>query len=109
MSNSSSTEFCPESVLLTGSSGFIGSYVNRLLDYRCAIATRTFDSKSSNSRQLLMSNLIGSKTSSLLNEIQVVIHLANLAHAASYTSSELQSVNVDLTLTLAKKSSKAQS
>jgi nucleoside-diphosphate-sugar epimerase len=103
MSNTSSTEFCPESVLLTGSSGFIGSYVNRLLDYRCAIARRVFDPKSSNARQMSISDIIESETSSLLNETQVVIHLANLAHATSYTSSELQSVNVDITLNLARK------
>ncbi|WP_434931437.1 NAD-dependent epimerase/dehydratase family protein [Shewanella sp. HL-SH5] len=103
MFNSSSTEFCPESVLLTGSSGFIGSYVNRLLDYRCAIARRVFDPKLSNERQVSISDIIESQTSSLLNETQVIIHLANLAHATCYTSLELQSVNVDLTLNLARK------
>lgn len=106
MFNSWSTEFCPESVLLTGSSGFIGSHVNRLLDYRCAIASRVFDPKSMNARQVLISDIIESDALSLLNETQVVIHLANLAHATSYTSSELQCVNVDLTLTLARKAAK---
>ena len=103
MSNINSPFFVPESVLLTGSSGFIGSHVNRLLDHRCAITCRVFDPKSSNARQMCVSDIIESETPSLLNETQVIIHLANLAHATSYTSSELQSVNVDITLNLARK------
>ena len=106
MANSSSYVFCPESVLLTGSSGFIGSYVNQLLDCRCSIACRVIDSKSNNVRRVSISDIIESDSSSLLNETQVVIHLANLAHATSYTSSELKFVNVDLTLNLARKAAK---
>lgn len=105
MSKILSTDFCPESVLLTGSSGFIGSFVNKLLDYRCCIATRTFGPKSSNSRQLLMSNLIGSKTQSLLDGTQVVIHLAGLAHSDTFQKEDYREVNFLGTLRLAQQAS----
>lgn len=102
MSQNYSSVFRPESVLLTGGRGFIGTHVNKLLDYRCSIASRVFDAKLRNSRQVFISDLITSQNSSILSETRVIIHLANLAHAACYSDSELQSVNVDLTLNLAR-------
>lgn len=102
MSQNYSSVFRPESVLLTGGRGFIGTHVNKLFDYRCSIASRVFDAKLRNSRQVFISDLITSQNSSILSETRVIIHLANLAHAACYSDSELQSVNVDLTLNLAR-------
>ncbi|WP_445777218.1 NAD-dependent epimerase/dehydratase family protein [Shewanella sp.] len=107
MSNANLIKFCPESVLLTGANGFIGSYVNQLLDYRCVITPRVVDLQLINTHQIPLMDIIESESesesSSLLSEIKVIIHLANLAHASFYSSSALQSVNVDITLNLARK------
>lgn len=99
-------DFYPENVLLTGSTGFIGSYVNQLLDYRCAIANRHLEQNSKNSKQLILAELVGSKSSSLLSGVKVIIHLANLAHSVTYEPLELQSVNVNMTLALARNAAK---
>ena len=107
MSKQCLTGFCPESILLTGSNGFIGSYVNKLLDYRCIIASREFDPLARNSHQVLLSALVQAETSSLLNETKVVIHLAGLAHNKQSQANDFEEVNHKMTLYLASEAAKA--
>ena len=95
------SNFCPESVLLTGSSGFIGSYVNKLLDYRCTIACRKLNSKSLNSNQVLFSEIVKPNSSLFPKGVEVVIHLAGLAHDYRNSYDEFDKVNHKSTLKLA--------
>lgn len=95
-----------QGILLTGASGFIGSCVNELLDYRCSIACRNMIIDSRNAKAVLFSDIL--KPGSINNHfdgINVVIHMANLAHQKHYSSTELNFVNVDNTLTLASRAS----
>ncbi len=101
MSNICFADFRPESVLLTGSSGFIGSYLNKLLDYRCAIASHEIYPLAPNTRQVLLSAIVQPQTSSLLHVSQVVIHLAGIAHHKQNVVSDFQRINHKMTLDLA--------
>ncbi|WP_299568289.1 NAD-dependent epimerase/dehydratase family protein [uncultured Shewanella sp.] len=96
-----------DSILVTGSNGFVGSYLNKLLAYRCAIATRTFNRQSLNHRQVLLSSLVQPETPLLFNEAKVVIHLAGIAHSNQYEVSEFQRVNHRMTLNLGTQAAKA--
>jgi nucleoside-diphosphate-sugar epimerase len=98
----------PEHILLTGASGFIGSYLNEVLAHRCMIATRKALSDTKNAKQFLLSDFLESEQfCDLFGVTKVVIHLANLAHATHYESTELKRVNVDYTLELAKRAAKS--
>ncbi|NOJ13178.1 NAD-dependent epimerase/dehydratase family protein [Vibrio splendidus] len=95
-------------MLLTGASGFIGSYVNETLAYRCVIAVRKELPNINNSKQVKLSELLESKQFiHLFDSTKVVIHLANLAHAKHYDAEELKRVNVDNTLELARRAAKS--
>lgn len=97
-----------ESLLLTGSHGFIGSFLNKAIDYKFIVANRVFDEKSRNEHQILISDLSDSNKSLFLFEkVEVVIHLGGLAHNPTFSVSEYESVNVNNTLQLATLSAKA--
>lgn len=92
-----------ESILLTGASGFIGRYVNQVLEYQCAISCRNYTKETRNARTVLFHELLDEEAvNKHFNGIKVVIHLANLAHQNDYNLTQLKDVNVDATLKLAR-------
>ncbi|WP_192115865.1 NAD-dependent epimerase/dehydratase family protein [Shewanella sp. BF02_Schw] len=108
MSKLISTSFDPKSVLLTGSSGFIGSAVNQLLEYKCVISVRKLDSNCINlSKQLIKDTSDLNMSNDVFSNIKYVIHLAGLAHSNLSLSSDYKSVNVDLALNLARNAASA--
>jgi nucleoside-diphosphate-sugar epimerase len=97
----------PEHILLTGATGFIGSYVNESLDYRCSIASRNTVIDSRNPKSVLLLDVLDSdSTINHFDGIKVIIHVGSVAHQKRFNSSELQRVNVENTLKLARNASK---
>ncbi|MBW8185212.1 NAD-dependent epimerase/dehydratase family protein [Shewanella sp. NR704-98] len=98
----------PERILLTGATGFIGSHINKLLEFRCVAGTRDTLCDVINSKQVSLSELLESEDyKKLFGSTSVIIHLANLAHSRNYDPDELKTVNVDNTLELARRAVKS--
>ncbi|AZG35363.1 NAD-dependent epimerase/dehydratase family protein [Shewanella psychromarinicola] len=101
--NSYLTSHEPEHILLTGATGFIGSHVNELLDYRCTVAVRKPVIESKNSKTIILSKILDTdSTVNYFKDINAIIHLASIAHKKHIDFEELQSVNVENTLKLAR-------
>lgn len=93
------------SVLLTGSTGFIGSYLQGKTDFRYIVR----NNQQSSSNDTFEISKIDKNTdwNTALKGINCIIHLAGLAHSNLYTNKDYQSVNVDGTLKLANEAAKA--
>ncbi|MCE9852579.1 NAD-dependent epimerase/dehydratase family protein [Shewanella chilikensis] len=88
-------------ILLTGASGFVGSYVLKNDDYdiRCVVRKKKPNKFKSTFE---VTNIDGETIwDGAFSQVDTVIHLAGLAHSKSLPSEAYQKVNVDGTLNLA--------
>ncbi|WP_278182915.1 NAD-dependent epimerase/dehydratase family protein [Vibrio misgurnus] len=89
------------SILLTGATGFVGSFIsnNGSNDIRCVIR----DNDRHKFKSIFTITNLDRKTKwqGAFSEVESVIHLAGLAHFNTFTSEEYHTVNVDGTLNLA--------
>tara|TARA_R110002167_G_scaffold195810_1_gene398579 strand:- start:53096 stop:54019 length:924 start_codon:yes stop_codon:yes gene_type:complete len=97
-------------IMVTGTSGFIGSHLHSLYPD----VLKTFRSKDdsnidySSQSVIIVPNITGvTNWSGKLLDVDVIIHLAGLAHSNSYTIENYQSVNVDGSLHFASEAAKA--
>lgn len=95
------------SILLTGATGFLGSFIsnNDNYDIRCVV-------RENNSHKFksifTITNLDGqTKWEGAFSQVETVIHLAGLAHSNSFSSEDYHTVNVDGTLNLASQAASA--
>lgn len=93
-------------ILLTGSSGFIGSYLKKNIDIRTIVIRKNeIDNCKSHYK---IDNLTGTTCwNNAFNSIDCIIHLAGLAHSNKFTDSDYYSVNTQGTLKLAVDAAKA--
>lgn len=93
-------------ILLTGSSGFIGSYLKKDVNI-CTIVLRTNESDNCKPSYKIDSLTENTCWDNAFNEIDSIIHLAGLAHSNKFTESDYNSVNTQGTLKLASNAAKA--
>ncbi|PKF63056.1 UDP-glucose 4-epimerase [Psychromonas sp. psych-6C06] len=89
-------------ILITGASGFIGTaLLNRYPDKKFRKVLRAMNGR--NSLDTFHINSVNDNTdwSGAFNDVDVVIHLAGLAHSNSYTDSKYADVNTNGTIHLA--------
>tara|TARA_R110001583_G_scaffold94109_3_gene237501 strand:+ start:1137 stop:2051 length:915 start_codon:yes stop_codon:yes gene_type:complete len=95
------------SILLTGSTGFIGTYLNQYSE----LITRSVIRKTNGyeNKKFYYVDSITGQTSwvNAFDNISCVIHLAGLAHSKTFTYEDYYSVNVEGTINLAKKAASA--
>ncbi len=92
-------------VLLTGTTGFIGKYLQQLSSFRSVVRSNSeYSSKNVFEISQLDKN---TEWNEAFDGINCVIHLAGLAHSNLYTDKDYQAVNVDGTLKLASEAAKA--
>ena len=93
-------------ILLTGSSGFIGSYLKKDINIQ-AIVLRTNEVDNCKPSYTIDSLTEHTSWNNAFNNIDSIIHLAGLAHSHSFSESDYYSVNTQGTLKLASDAAKA--
>ncbi|WP_318422430.1 NAD-dependent epimerase/dehydratase family protein [Photobacterium leiognathi] len=93
-------------ILLTGASGFIGSYLKSDIDVK-TIVIRTNEIDNCKSYYKIDSLTENTDWINAFDEIDCIIHLAGLAHSNKFTDSDYYSVNTQGTLKLANDAAKA--
>ncbi len=93
-------------ILLTGSTGFIGRYIASQYNISKCVVKRG-EAHNFNSVYTVESINSQEKWIKAFEDIDVVIHLAGLAHAKHFTAKDYQEINVDGTLQLARKAREA--
>lgn len=95
------------SILLTGTTGFVGSFISKNDNYHIRCVVRKNDSHKFKSI-FTITNLDGqTKWDGAFSQIETVIHLAGLAHSNSFSFEDYHTVNVDGTLNLASQAASA--
>ncbi|MER0326042.1 NAD-dependent epimerase/dehydratase family protein [Vibrio vulnificus] len=95
-------------MLLTGASGFVGSQFCGKQDIKRIVVRKGDSCKLWECEQYRIESLSGvTNWSDAFDGIDVIIHLAALAHSQTFTSEDYQRVNVDGTLHLALKAAEA--
>lgn len=92
-------------ILLTGSSGFIGSYLKKDINIQ-AIVLRTNEVDNCKPNYKIDSLTENTCWNNAFNNIDSIIHLAGLAHSNSFSESDYNSVNTQGTLKLASDAAK---